>query len=372
MAGKLAGEQPRAWWFRFRVLLYLGLGLLALDAVVACYRSVWQAYSPDDYRDRVDNCRRHPADLVLIGGSPVCEGVDPAVLAGVRWQGQVLARAYNLGLPGATTLEVWHAVRHGLSSPPRLLIYGISATDLNDDRMEPHGPASLMTASDLVRLADYRRQAAAWCLRHFVRARLDGMWSLFQYRHGIQLWAADRLESLWPGLCPEAAADARAGRDYSAAMRRPNGFAPQPACQNRRFELLKAADSPAPSFHFLDHFRLGGHLATLHRLLDWAAERHVVVVLVDMPVTADLEERLHPEEFALYRKALAEVGRQRGVPVLSASRAAVGLTDADFADLIHMNASGTARFSAWLRKALEDQEYCPPTAETSLVAWHQE
>src|SRR5207248_1373500 len=108
------------------------------DAVVAYFHRVWQAYSPDDYAERVENCRRQAPDLVVIGGSPVSEGVDPALLGGLRWRGHVITHPYNLGLPGATTLEVWHAVEHGLATRSQLLVYGITASDLNDGRMEPH------------------------------------------------------------------------------------------------------------------------------------------------------------------------------------------------------------------------------------------
>jgi hypothetical protein len=357
MPDPLTGKKTPPWWVRYRVLLYLGLGLLALDALVARFHRVWQAYSPDDYAERVENCRRQAPDLVVIGGSPVSEGVDPATLAGMRWRGHVVAHPYNLGLPGATTLEVWHAVEHGLASPPRLLIYGITASDLNDGRMEPHGPASLMDIGDLIRLARIRPKEGFWCLRHFGRARASRAWNLLNYRHGIQLWAADRLETLWPGLCPELVAEGRAGQNYNAAMHRSNGFAPQPDGQKRRLDQLKAGSSSGFYFHFLDNFRIGGHLAYLHLLLDWSAAHNVAVVLVDMPVSADLEDRLHSREYATYRRALAQLERERNVPVLRASRTSLGLTDADFADLVHMNARGTARFSAWLRAALEDKAY---------------
>jgi hypothetical protein len=352
MAEEQRAPGLRSWWVRYRVFLYLLLGLVLVDIGVASFRRVWRAYDPDDYRDRVENCRAHPADLVVVGGSTVCEGVDPAALEGLYWRGQVLQRAYNLGLPGATTLEVWHAIRHGLTTPPRLLVYGITASDLNDSRMEAHGPRSLMTRADLVDLARTSPNTAAWCLKHYGRERLAGAWNLFYYRNGIRLWAADHLERLWPGVCPAAAAEAREGLRYSAAMRQPSGFAPQPSVQARRLDERKARGLASMCFTFLDNYQLGGHLQHLDRLLDWAAEHGVDMVLVDMPVSQDLEERLYPREFARYRAALAKVKQRRSVRVLRASRTAVGLTDADFGDLIHLNAQGTARLSAWLQRQL--------------------
>jgi hypothetical protein len=117
----------------------------------------------------------------------------------------------------------------------------------------------------------------------------------------------------------------------------------------------KAAGGNGLPFNFLDHYHLGGHLACLRRLLDWAKDHGVDVVLVDMPVSQDLEERLYPREYACYRQALADLERDRGVPVLRACRAAVGLTDADFSDLVHLNARGTARLGTWLRHQLADE-----------------
>jgi hypothetical protein len=114
---------------------------------------------------------------------------------------------------------------------------------------------------------------------------------------------------------------------------------------------LKAAGD-FPPFNFLDNYALGGHLRYLHQLLDWARTNDITLLLLDMPVSADLV-RQYPEVFAAYEQALAEVERTRGVSVLRASRQEVGLGDDEFADLIHLNATGTARLSAWLREHLE-------------------
>jgi hypothetical protein len=349
-----AGHSWRAWWGRWRVLLYLLLGLGAVDVLIFACRQVWRAYDPDEYEERLFGCRRRPQDLVVVGGSPVCEGIDPAVLAGLPWQGAPLERVYNLGLAGATTSEVWHAIEHGLAAPPRLLVYGITATDLNDSRDEPQGPRVLMDFGDLLCWARHRPESIEWCLRHFAKARVTRLWNLFRFRNGIRLWAADCAERLWPGVCPEAAAVAREGLRFSAALHQGNGFAPRPQFRAGRLDHLRAGGHIPPRFSFLEKYRLGGHLAYLHHLLDWAAAHGVGVVLVDMPVSPDLEERLYPQAFAQYRAALADLERQRGVRVLRATRGAVGLGDADFADLIHLNAAGCARLSQWLRRALAE------------------
>jgi hypothetical protein len=352
MFGEWASRAPWARWVRLRVILYLLLGLLAIECAVAANRQVWQSYDPEEYLERLAGCRAQAQDLVIVGGSPVTEGVDPTVLAGLRWRGTSLDRAYNLGLAGATTSEVWHAVKHGLVAPPPLLVYGITASDLNDSRDEPQGPRCLMDCDDLLTWTRSRPKRIEWCLRHFIHGRASRLWNLFHHRNGIRLWAADQAERLWPGACPEAAARARDGQLFSAALRSGDGFAPRPYLQVSRLDELRTAGQISPHFPFLENYRLGGHLTYLHRLLDWAAEHDVPIVLVDMPVSADLEERFYPQVFAVYRGVLAELERTRHVRLLRATRESVGLSDADFADLIHLNSLGCDRFSEWLRRAL--------------------
>jgi hypothetical protein len=337
---------------RCRIVLFFALGLVALDAVVGAHRHVWKSYDPKDYRERIECCRRQPRDLVIIGGSPAGYAIDPAVLAGMHWQGRVLDEVYSLGIPLATTSEIFHATEHGIDVPPQLLVYGITATDLNDDRRVPEGPRFLMDARDVLRWVHCRPKSAGWCLREFGQGKCNRVWKLFDYRNGIRLWAAERLEQLWPGCCPQSAAEAKTNLDDSACLAG-HGFRSPPDPHTHRLDQFKAAGSYGPPFPYMDHFRLGEHVKYLHHLLDWAEARHIPLILVDLPVPADLEERLFPREFAEYRAVLEEVERSRGVRVVRASRAAVGLDDADFADLIHLNAAGAARLSSWLRHCLE-------------------
>jgi hypothetical protein len=354
MSGMEAGMAESAGvrgWLRYRVVLYFLIGLVAVDAVVAARRSVWRAYDPDDYRVKLHECVCRPHDLVLVGGSPVCEGLDPALLTGTFWRGQALENGFNLGLSGATTTEVWHAIHHGIGVPPRLLVYGITASDLNDNRDEPHGPRSLMDVRDVAEWLRLRPQAASWCLRQYGYGRCDKCWNLYHYRNAIRLWAADRVEQSFPGTFPEAAQEARDGLRYSAALGQGNGYAPRPDFQARTWTALKARGE-RPTFGFLDNYHVGGHLRYLHKVLDWAEANGVAVVLLDMPVSEDLDT-MYREAFAAYAVVLANLEQTRRVTVLRPSRATLGLNDDDFADQIHLNASGTAKLSAWLRQQLE-------------------
>jgi hypothetical protein len=345
-------QTDQTWWSRARVLLFFLIGLAALDAVIVASRETWRRYDPDDYREKILGVRQHPHELVLIGGSPVAEGIEPAAFLGMDWAGQPVQSVYNLGLPGATTTEVWHSIKHGLRSKPRLVIYGITASDLNDNRQEPHGPWSLMNGSDLLDWLRIKKKSNEWVIRQFVQSRISWAWNLWFYRNGIRLWAADQVEQVWPGSFESAAADARHNLRYVADVRRPDGFAPLPKHQVSRLDEIKDLLALAANFRFLDGYRVGDHVAYLHRILDWADQNRVDLVLVDMPVSKPLEERFFAPAFATYREALANVERSRPVKVLRASRKATAIGDSDFADLIHLNASGTKKLSGWIRQQL--------------------
>src|SRR5437870_2842307 len=114
---------------RYRVIVWFVVSLAALDALLAANARRWRSYDPHPYRERIARCRSRAWDLVVVGGSPAMCGIDPALLVGTSWRGGPVRSAYNLGLPLGTIAEVCHAVEHGLTAPPRLLVYAATATD---------------------------------------------------------------------------------------------------------------------------------------------------------------------------------------------------------------------------------------------------
>jgi hypothetical protein len=339
-------------WRYLRTPAYVLLGLAAIDLLVLAFADTWDRHSPDDYAARVDGCRRRPRDVVFVGGSTVSEGIDPDVIAGVRWQDRTLDDGYAVGLPGGTTSEFYHAVKHGCPTPPALLVYGITASDLNDSRHEPHGPASLMNTGDVAEWAGARPDSREWVIRTFAREKVSQAWALYRYRHGIRMWAALQVDAVFPASCPEAVREAKELRAYADALRGGNGYAPAAGFVTRRYDVVKAVNAPLPPFTFLDRYKTGSHLSYLDRLVRWAEERGTALVLLDMPVTADLEAK-HPAAFAEYRRRLAEV-EGMGVTVVRAHRDVVGITEAGFADTIHLNGVGAKKLSLWVRARLEE------------------
>jgi hypothetical protein len=318
----------------------------------------WRRYSPDDYAERLAGCLSRPQDFVLVGGSPVSEGLDPGLIAGVNWHSSPLTRGYALGLPGGTISDGFFAVKNGCPTPPRLLVYGATASDLNDSRHEPHGPYSLMSPGDVADWVTTRPEAGEWVARHYLNGVCGRAWGVFRYRHGLRMWAAHTAAELVPGACPESAREAAGNRDYSDRLRAGDGYAPAAWFVNRRYDHMKQSGWAAPPFEYLARYRTGSHLKYLHRLADWCRERGTRLVIVDMPVTADLEAR-HPAEFAEFRRRLAEIEAAHGLTVIHATREAVGLDDSHFADLIHLNGDGAKRLSVWLRDRLAEQGATP-------------
>jgi hypothetical protein len=325
---------------RNRTLVWFVGLLVLLDVVVGRFAGTWQKHSPDDYALRVEACARERRDIVFLGGSPVAEGIDPARFAG---RGSM----YSMGLSGGTTSDFYHAVLRGCPEPPKMLVYGITATDINDSRNEPHGPYSLMTAGDVVRWVKLRPDSAEWVIRHSVQARFGKVSNLFRYRHAIRMWAATEANELHPGASPETMAEADELREHAELLLHGNGYAPARGHSAMRLDGLKEIGRAPTSLPYLAKYRTGSHLKYLHALVDWCESNGVKLVLVDMPVSADLE-RIHAAEFAEYRTRLEEVERSRGLTVIRAPRDAVGLGDRHFSDLIHLNKDGAARLSEWL------------------------
>jgi hypothetical protein len=336
---------------RNRVVVLFAVFLVITDWVIGLFAPVWERHSPDDYAARVTACAREPRDLVFVGGSPVAEAIDPDHIAGVICQGKPLASVYALGLSGGTTSDFYHAICRGCPTPPRVLVYGITASDLNDSRNEPHGPYSLMTCGDLFRWVRLRPDSAEWVTRHFIQARIGKASNLFRYRHGIRMWAATEADRQVPGSCPETIREADELRERADLLRTGTGYAPARGFAVGNYAAVKAAGLAPKEFPYLAKFRTGSHLKYLHLLIDWCEARGVELILIDMPVTADLEA-MHAAAFEEYRERLTEVERERGVKVIRATREAVGLSDGHFADLIHMNREGARRFSDWMRERL--------------------
>jgi hypothetical protein len=187
-------------------------------------------------------------------------------------------------------------------------------------------------------------------IRHSLQARLGKVSNLYRYRHGIRMWAACEADEQFPGRSPETMREADELREHAELLLTGNGYAPARGHAVMHLDALKDAGQAPTSLPFLAKYRTGSHLKYLHALIDWCESHGTRLVLLDMPVTRDLET-IYAAEFAEYRARLAEVERDRGIPVI---RGPHGLTDWHFADLIHLNRDGAKAFSEWLATRIGD------------------
>ena len=322
---------------RNRVVLLFFAFLAAADWGIGRFAAVWDRHSPDDYAARVNGCKSRPRDTVFVGGSPVAEGIDPDRIPGAN---------YAVGLSGGTTSDFYHAVVRACPTPPKALVYGMTATDINDARGEPHGPASLMSWADVREWRRLRPDNAEWVTRHYLLAKLRESSSVFHHRHGIRMWATTN------GQPHEL-------RDYADALRGGNGYAPLAQLAERRYDVAKAAGAQEAPMPFFAKYRTGSHLKYLHKLIDWCESRGVSLVVVDMPVTTDIEAK-YAREYAEYRQRLQEIHAARGVRVIWACDE-TNLPDASFADRMHLNRDGARAFSDWLGVRLKEEGTRPRT-----------
>jgi hypothetical protein len=328
---------------RWRAVIGFVCVLLLCECVIRWFAPVWQRYEPDEYLTRVQRCADQPRDIVFVGGSTVAEGINPARVGAIPWGHATLSDGFNIGLSGGTTTDIYFGTRHACPTPPQVLVYGITASDLNDNRHEPHGAQVLLNWPDVTDWQQRRPDTATWVTRQYAKGRLHETWAAYRYRYGIKLWCAEQCAA----LCPQTAAVAMSQRQRHADLTSGNGYVPTPWFADRQYDHMKASGWVQPEFAYLANYQLGSHLRYLDALLHWAREHGTVVVLVDMPTTQDLEAR-HAEEFRRYRECLAKVQARHGVVVLRATRLATGLSDAHFADLIHLNRAGCDRLSDWL------------------------
>ncbi|MGE3804575.1 MAG: hypothetical protein AB7K24_07870 [Gemmataceae bacterium] len=358
---RMDGQKQTIWWrlrlTKLRVVIYLFLALLVLEVAIRAQRDVWRSYEPIYYRDRLEAACRQPLDAVFVGASPVMSGIETDILSGFHYQGKTCSRVFNLGLPLATTPDVFHVVEHVLAKKPALIVYGITPADVNSSRRVPEGVHYLIDTSDVPRAVCYFPRRAPWLLGRFAGGAVRTWWALYDNREGIRRWLAECFDGVCPGVCSDAAQEARNGQATYLCLQRPRGLEPTyPVPPRLRYSHLKATGQATDYFPFLDNFEITGYLPYLDGIIDQCAEAGVPLVLVRFPGTEDLENRVHRSEFAQFDLLLDKLEAEGRVRILTPTREEIGLTDADFTDLIHLNADGSRKFSIWLHDALNEDD----------------
>jgi hypothetical protein len=280
--------------------------------------------------ERMDELARDGGVDVVLLGTSIVNGIDPAGLTGAT--GQPIS-AYNAsltaGVPPLT--EAWFREVVQPRLRPKLVIIGVSSFDLTDE------PPSRRAFFDAYLASPARRRATG---RAGELERLDH-------------WIGRRSE-LWGHRAalrhPDVVLDAIGGTAevlpaYAAGLQ-PNGHTN--ALDGFDFASGHGSGGGVP----VSTWKLGhDDPAVLARLVREAEATGARVVLVDMPITNTYVDK-HPNgqaDYATYRDALEAFAADLAVPVVRLSDIR---DDALFADEVHLNGPGSAYVTGLLVASL--------------------
>jgi hypothetical protein len=269
-----------------------------------------------------------PTDVVLVGDSMMDAAGDPAELAAAGGPSAI----YNASIAGETlpTIADWTTKVVVPRLHPKLVVVGFSSNELN--------PAVLLPGAGY---AAYRRSRAAQAARGTgdLVDRADAFlrqWSyLYRYRDSLRfpLGRGNPGATFDPALTVNGHDLAFVNQGYLAGS------------------LAHAKTIVIGVLAALRGFKVGpDNVAILQNMLAALHRQGVAVLLVAMPVTADLVS-LHPGGAPTYNGAIATLGT-------IAQGSGAGFAEpgvwpiSDFADPVHLNGVGTARFSAYLAPRL--------------------
>jgi lysophospholipase L1-like esterase len=278
-----------------------------------------------------------PTDVVLVGDSMMDAGGDPAALVAAG----SAARIYNASVAGETlpTIAEWTTRVVVPRLHPKVVVIGFSSNELSPSVLAPatglgayHRSRAVRAASGTGSVVD-RADAALW------------RWSmLYRYRsvlrHPLSLGgsSAGGGGGTQAGIFdPKLTAD---GQDLA--------FTGQHYLQGGANHARLVIGAIIATLH---GFTVGDkNVAILQDLLTNLRRQGIQVLLVAMPVTADLVS-FHPAGAADYQRAIASFGA-----IAQASGALLEVPGVwpvtEFADPVHLNGSGTVHFSKYLAPLL--------------------
>jgi hypothetical protein len=289
--------------------------------------------------------QRVAADVLFLGTSKINTAVIPAVIEDTL--SESLGRpvtAFCLGQPGTSAFTSWLVLRDVVSSngSPGVVVLELSPASLNANH--GHIPRDLSSYCSLLDLAG----AAPWIdSPERLVAASEGA---FRGLATCTLFATRAL--YWDSLRP---------RIEKLARRHGAQFGPRQRPQKRLSDLTEEQQRqlmrdalPWGRHEYMDRYEIGGAPeAAFRSICRLTRDRGIPLVVLDPPVAERYGRRIAtPDESRELRSYL-----DRAAPACSFKRveldpAALGLTDADFLDLTHLNSDGAATLSRHLASAV--------------------
>ncbi len=315
-------------------VLLLAEGLVRLSHSALATPMIWPAPELQKKYDQIvaRAASRQPTDVVLVGDSMMDAGGDPGGVGGAGTG--VAGGVYNASVAGETlpTIADWTTRVVVPRLHPKVVVVGFSSNELNPRLLLPASGVAAYRHSRAVRSAEgigSPVDRADAFLRH---------WSLlYRYRTVLRNPFAHvgPQDPLQAGIFDPALT--AAGQDLA--------FVSQRYLQTGGTDRARLVINGVIAA--LRGFRVSpDNLAILKGMLTSLRSQGIQVLLVAMPVTADLVS-FHPAGTTDYQAALASF-----VSVAQASDAGIAVPGvwptSEFADPVHLNGAGTVHFSKYL------------------------
>lgn len=345
---------------RSRLLTTLAVAALTLLAAEGATR-LWRGTATLPYTPGVRAYRAFDAEVDELGAAPV------SIVGSSRSREALLvpplAEAWglpagpggvaNYSMAGSQAADVEVVVRRllGADPPPRLLVYGMSARQLQagDDRLEGKGQF-LWRLSDWWRVRGELGSDADRLLPAALKNELAAQSVLFSFRGEL----VDALQDKDPGALPKAWARLWAPPSTKAHPMR--GTLP-PWQQGRNRNASRKVSDAHVKKYVGTRFDIPGWPDTwqvphLRALVDVAQAAGVTVIFVEVPLNDRLRRQLPPGTEEGFRRVVREVAAAHGVRFLEADSLGLTFEDADYREQSHMNLRGAERFSRAVASAL--------------------
>jgi len=278
--------------------------------------------------------KRGGADVVLVGSSMVNAAGDPALMTRVIASGRPV---FNAALNGAglEVLDFWTGVAAKILRP-RVVVIGLSSRELNDLASEPVRMEKTMASSE-----EGRRVAPDRSLKDRIYGLASDVSALVRYRYVLR--DPRSVSRTDPGRIRGAVGPLGVLAALKAFQSHPYSITP-------RFRGLVVHQTIVPYSAGRKQIDLLAHIVKT------LTEMHIRVVIVKMPVSADLPP-LHEHGAADYRAFETVLGDfvRTHPAVRFIDMASRITTTAEFRDPYHLNAKGREDWSRAVAQILRNR-----------------
>jgi hypothetical protein len=334
----------RTWLLRIAGFL---LVIVLSDAASNWLRISYWTPSADDraLAIYVYQQQRVPADILFLGTSKINAAVIPSIIEGEL--SERLGRpvtTFCLGQPGTNAFTSWQVLRDVVSSngSPSVVVLELSPASLNANH--GHIPRDLSSYCSLLDLA----RAAPWIdSPERVVAATGGAF------RGLTTCGLSATRAFyWESVRPRVEALARKrGAQFGPRRRHQQRLSDLTEEQQR--QLLRDA-LPWGRREYMDRYQIGGAPeAAFRSICRLTRDRGIPLVVLDPPVADRYGRRIAtPDESREFRSYLDRAAQTGTFERVALDPAALGLTDADFLNLTHLNWDGAAKLSRHLARTV--------------------